>query len=69
MERKEHKIGEAFQCGFITLKCEKSTDSCDGCFFNDVCSGELYDEIIEMAGPCFDSIREDQTDVIFRKVK
>lgn len=65
---KEFKVGETFQFGLIKLKCVKNDSNvylCDNCYFTKIgqCIGK------SIVGPCLDSCREDNTDVIFVKVE
>lgn len=68
MNKKEFKVGEIFQCGLITLKCEKNDDTglCDKCYFlnKDDCM-----DFFDLIGSCHSSKREDNTDVVFVKVE
>lgn len=66
--KKEFKVGETFQFGFIKLKCEKAKDEkklCTGCVFKH--TNCLYTQ--HFTGSCQDALREDKTDVIFVKVE
>lgn len=63
--KKEMKVGEEIQCGFITIKCilEKN-NPCACCYFIDTdCS-----TINNMLGECVGRLRSDGNDVCFQKV-
>lgn len=63
---KYRKIGERFQYGERTLEVVVSSDSCQGCFFDNLpwCSG-----IFKITGPCIPNQREDKKWVSFREIK
>lgn len=66
MEKKEFKIGEVFQFGLVKLRVERTNcGSCEECFFRNLNCFELSD----IVGPCFCHDREDNTEVIFKKVE
>lgn len=67
MSKKNFKVGEIFQFGFVKLKCEKGIgESCINCHFryNDDCTC-----FFDFTGSCKSSEREDKIDVIFVKVE
>lgn len=73
MLNKEFKVGEVFQFGLIKLKVEKANYGvlkdykCNGCEFECLsCDFYFYDSYI---GQCNAGLREDKTDVIFKKVE
>lgn len=70
MAKKEFKIGETFQFGFVKLRVEKPDSNdlllCEKCFFNGGC---CIDKIKDAIGNCVWDRREDKTDVIFVKVE
>lgn len=66
MEKKEFKIGEAFQFGLVKLRVEKGgLRSCNDCYLDNF---NCYGNLIDLVGRC-DRDREDKTDVIFIKVE
>lgn len=71
MAKKEFKVGEVFQFGFVKLKVEKldskPCDQCESCFMYDC----MYNcaLFIDIIGSCEAKLREDKTDVIFIKVE
>lgn len=70
MAKSEYKLGETFQYGRIKLKVEKQTETCKGCFLSKVCSYGLFDSfIIISAGYCRSFERDDNTDIVFKKVE
>lgn len=70
MAKKEFKIGETFQFGFVKLRVEKPDSNdlllCEKCFFYCGC---CIDKIKDAIGNCAWDRREDKTDVIFVKVE
>lgn len=70
MAKNECKIGEEIQFGLIRLKVEKEEETCKGCFLSKVCSYGLFDSfIIISVGYCRSFERDDNTDVVFKKVE
>lgn len=59
------EIGEVFELEGRKLKVEKAKPgSCDGCsLLNENCFDQR-----EVTGECVDEFRDDETDVIFKKV-
>ena len=65
----ERKIGERFDCDGVKLEVTNEKDcSCEGCCFHytQFC---FNDDIMDIIGPCASSCRDDETDVIFKKVQ
>ena len=48
----------------LEVKVAKDSEYCRGCFLNKFCS----DITQKQTGPCFNHLREDKTEVIFKKV-
>ena len=70
MSKKEFQVGESFQCGFITLKCELNPLSgtkqpCQKCYFSKLSCCYVED----MIGECEAELRKDGKDVHFVKCK
>lgn len=66
MKKEEYEIGEVFQCGLVTLKCESSVSNCDKCYFQGFTNcAEINRKI---TGSCIRPERKDNTDVIFVEV-
>lgn len=70
MPKKEFKVGETFQIGFIRLKAEKPPKgviACCHCFIGGLTSDcRVFKQVI---GECSALKREDKTGVIFVKVE
>lgn len=66
MAKKEFKIGETFQFGFVKLKCEVGHNRCDGCALFDI---DYCENLCAFIGECDAKYRKDKTDVIFVKVE
>lgn len=70
--KKEFKVGEIFQCGLVKLKVEKANyggwgSRCNDCEFQCLsCDFYSYEDYL---GECKADLREDKTDVIFKKVE
>ena len=65
----ERKIGEEFDFLGVNLEVtEGEENSCDGCY---ICGTQIcvYECIINFLGSCASSEREDNNDVIFKKVE
>ena len=62
-------IGEKFDYDCVKPELvEEGEFACEGCYFSDTmlcCTGD----VIGMTGNCFSSIRNDNKDVIFKKVE
>ena len=67
MEKKEFKVGEVFQFGFVKLQCVKANNKCEGCYLDstDICSFAIS----SCVGNCKSEKREDKTNVIFVKME
>lgn len=70
MAKKEFKIGEVFQFGFVKLRVEMYDENslfpCGECFFSGSC---CINRIEKAIGSCEWENREDKTNVIFVKVE
>lgn len=66
MVKKEFKIGQTFQFGFVKLKCEVGHNRCDGCALFDI---DYCENLCAFIGECDAKYRKDKTDVIFVKVE
>lgn len=72
MKKKEFKVGEVFQCGFVKLKVERVNNiSCSACFFKHICNsmGINTRNLVSIKGECCEEFRDDKTDVIFVEVE
>lgn len=68
MEKKEFKVGEVFHLGFHKVKVVESSvyNNCRTCIMNEY---NMCSKIEYICGSCYASEREDETDVVFVKVK
>lgn len=70
MKKKEFKVGEKINLGFLTLVVENGDGvNCNKCFFSRICNQKCENDVIEMVGGCVPSERNDKTDVIFVEVE
>ena len=66
---KTRPIGEKFDCNGVRLEVIEEGDfACEGCYFHytQFCCDE---DITDTLGPCTSSCRDDEKDVIFKKVE
>lgn len=67
---KEYKVGEKIKLGNVTLEVVALDDyECDECFFDRICTHNLFDEISDMVGSCTADEREGKDNVMFIKVE
>ena len=64
----ERKVGEKFSFDDITLEVVETMD-CKGCYFNGMGLKCSYQIIRYIIGGCSQYSREDETNVIFKKVE
>lgn len=70
MKKKEFKVGEKINLGFLTLVVENGDGvNCNKCFFSRICNQKCEKDVIGMVGGCVPSERDDKTDVIFVEVE
>ena len=67
--QKEYKVGEEIKLGNVTLLVEELDGfDCDECFFDRICTHNLFEEISDMVGSCTADEREGKDNVMFIKV-